>query len=158
MPSLSTELLVLAQSLLAQRAVSDAGRRRAASTAYYALFHRLCALCANQLMGPPASDPLHRRAYRALEHRQVREALARGDDFAAALGADFAKLQDVRHWADYSSATHYNEREVELGKAFTVSEARDCLELAKRAIASIDGLEMRARRRLATQLLVRDRR
>jgi uncharacterized protein (UPF0332 family) len=158
MPSLSRKLLHVAEEIVAPPRLADAFRRRAVSTAYYALFHRFCALCASHLMGQDETADLHRRAYRALEHSQARRALKQSNEFATSLGAAFEELQDIRSWADYSSAPHYNEQSVELGKAFTPGEARACVEKARQAIETINNLDKPARRRLATLLLVRDRR
>ena len=158
--SLSSNLLSLAELLLDDmgRLPTGAARRRAASTAYYALFHRLSSLCATQLMGAPQANSTYWRAYRALEHRPARSALARSDEFRVSLGAVFAELQDIREWADYSCALHHNEKNVELGKSFTTSEAQECVGLARQGIETIDRLDMPAKRRLSTLLLVRDRR
>ena len=158
MPFLAEDFLTLADQLLPSAKRNGAARRRAVSTCYYALFHRLAALCATQLMGKPEATAPHWRAYRALEHRQCRDALTRSDEFRAQIGTPFAKLQDVRQWADYSSAPHFNEEKLELREAFTLSEARECVSLARQTLEAIDALDKPARRRLATLLLVRDRR
>ncbi len=158
MPALSDELMKTAETLLGGVQPGSAARRRAASTAYYALFHRLSALCANRLMGPYDATPLHWRAYRALEHKQVKEALARSDEFKAQFGASFSELQDIRHWADYSVSSHPEDDKAKARKKFGANDARDCLRTAKEAISFIDNLDGAARRRLATLLIVRDRR
>lgn len=158
MASLSHGLLFAAEFLLGGEQKGSATRRRAASTAYYALFHRLSALCASQLMGAPEATPMHWRAYRALEHRQAREALTRSEEFKARIGTAFAELQDIRQWADYSSASHPDEAKAKLRKTFVLGEARDCVARAREAIDLINRLDKTARRRLTTLLLVRDRR
>ena len=158
MASLADEFLAVAEALVEGTNSGDAVSRRVASTSYYALFHRLCGLCADQLLGAVDTAQMRRRAYRALEHRQVRSALNERDEFAAILGAPFEELQDIRHWADYSPTPHWNEQKVKFNKAFTTGDALDCLNKARDAINAIDRLDDPARRRLATLLLVRERR
>ncbi len=158
--ALSNNFLIAAEILLEDVLPTSGARRRAASTAYYALFHRLCELCAWILMGVPDREPTpsYRRAYRALDHGKVREALARSDEFRAQIGAAFLELQDIREWADYSSTPHPNDAQTRLREAFSVEEARASVERAREAIARIDQLDLGATRRLATLLLVRERR
>jgi hypothetical protein len=93
-----------------------------------------------------------------LDHGQIKQALTSSDEFRTSLGAVFVELQDIREWADYSCALHHNEQNAEARKHFTNGEAHECVQLARQAIATIDGLDRPAKRRLATLMLVRDRR
>ena len=108
-------------------------------------------------MGIPEATPIYRRAYRALDHGKVRNALARSDEFKAHIGAAFLELQDLREWADYNTSLHPDDALTMSGEAFSVAEARASVERAREAIAKIDQLDRGATRRLATLLLVQDR-
>ena len=89
---------------------SQANLRRAASSAYYALFHCLAKTCADLLLGgsnAQRGERAWRQAYRALEHRNAKNACRNGaivakfpkeiEDFANL----FVTLQEKRHLADY---------------------------------------------------------
>jgi hypothetical protein len=151
-------MLRVAEILLDGKQPGPAARRRAASTAYYSVFQRLSALCAWCLSGSKVSSPEYRRAYRVLDHKQVRDALSRSAEFNVNLGAPFARLQDIRQWADYNVSTHPDETEAQAGKPFTMGDARKCVIKAREAIEFVDSLDPPSRRRLAVLLIVRDRR
>jgi hypothetical protein len=137
----------------------SAARRRAVSTAYYALFQRLSSLCAQCLARTRVNSELYRRAYRALDHRQIRESLNRAENlFKDNLADEFAELQDARHWADYSVSIHPDEAEAQAGKRLALNDAREYVIMARQAIAFIDALDPPSRQRLAVRLVVRDRR
>lgn len=116
---LHDSLLALANEL--SESEGEAYSRRAVSTAYYALFHRL-AYEAAQLFFPAAEDaPLHAATVRALDHRTMKQVcqwfagmatysrpvnilLADSEvpDAVKAVSRTFTKLQEMRHEADYS--------------------------------------------------------
>lgn len=80
--------------------------RRATSTAYYALFHAVARLCADQLVGLEKGWPLATPIYRSLEHRRARDTLTamrkeRPSSAITIVALAFATLQDARHEADY---------------------------------------------------------
>ena len=158
MPMIYEDTLQVADFLLAADQLGGFAHRRAASSAYYALFQRLSLLCAVCLSRSTIASAEYRRAYRALEHRQVRDTLSRSDDFRVTLGAPFGELQDIRQWADYSASSHPDEAEANSGRFFTPSEARGCVDKGRDAIRFIDGLELPMQQRLAVLLVVRDRR
>ena len=81
---------------------------RAASTAYYALFHCLARACADSLAGRSRAvgdRPMWRRVYRALEHRQAKTRCenvpSSFPDEMRKFGQAFAVQQSKRHFADY---------------------------------------------------------
>lgn len=149
----------VAELLLGGVQPGSAARRRAVSTAYYALFQRLSSLCAHCLSQARPNSGEYRRAYRALDHRQVREALSRSETFFKSNLADiFAELQDVRHWADYSVSPHPDEEGAKEGRRFALNDARDYVIKARQAIEFVDSLDPPTRQRLAVLLVVRDRR
>ncbi len=122
--------------------------RRAISTAYYALFHSLCTVCADGLVGWTQVD-LVAQTYRALDHQSARRRLL-GQDIAAIspemrkVGESFDALQEQRHVADYSPPSVLFNRPDALAN---VARARAAIGL----LARLDG---RARTKLAVLLLV----
>ena len=83
---------------------------RAQSAAYYALFHRLCLLCAGSLLGlTPAArqQPKWVKLYRSLRHENARkccQSLGAIRSISVDLAGPaqvFVELQDKRHRADY---------------------------------------------------------
>lgn len=114
----------------------QANKRRAISAAYYALFHALARLVANELIGSAQRHtPRYALIYRSLEHGRLkslcsdllRPALpAKYAPFTpqGGFGADVARvakamvdLQDLRHRADYDPGFRINT-----GPAATVVE------------------------------------
>ena len=113
------DLIRIAESLASGRAGNLVGRPRqaelcrAVSAAYYALFHTLANSCADLLVGTRAanrSDQAWRQAYRSIEHghvksqctdRRKRPILRRFPAEIQAFAAQFVKMQNQRHLADY---------------------------------------------------------
>jgi hypothetical protein len=104
-----TALLGAARKLLAgEPAAWD--KRRAISTAYYALFHFLSLKCADGFVGS-ANDGFsraRRQAYRSLDHGAVKAASVEANDPARGFpegivrfASAFRQLQELRHAADY---------------------------------------------------------
>lgn len=133
-------------------ALRQVALRRAVSGAYYAVFHALCAVCADEMVGWSQTgtlDPI----YRTLDHRTVRKRLAGAKAAAIAdalprIGASFANLQDHRHNADYEPPKRlYSPRQVRL----LVDEAQAAIDL-------IEALEPRGQRlKLAVLLIAHER-
>lgn len=116
---LADDLLEHASRLIAAPAASEIEYRRAVSASYYAVFHLISAAVAAQV-SPLEPDGLRGRCQRALEHRPMKNAMARflTPDSAKELSAEvaipccyssdiatiakaFGELQDERHLADY---------------------------------------------------------
>ena len=126
---------------------------RAASTAYYALFHCLARTCADSLAGRSraiGNRPLWLRVYRALEHRQARARCENVPpwfpDEMRLFGRTFANLQGKRHFADY-------DPDYPITKAGVVADIND-------ARAAIDGFLARPasdRRDFAIHVLMKVR-
>lgn len=148
--SLVHDFLELAEETIAR----DQGRprqvslRRAVSDAYYALFHAVCFVCADELVGWRRPWDYVEPIYRSLDHGEVRKRV--GGDTVRTLGQDVARigailieLQDRRHEADYAP------RPFSLNKAGTaalVSQAREAVRL-------IEDLPAPIRLRLAVVLV-----
>lgn len=146
--ALHDELLELAIALSLSE--SEASARRSASTAYYALFHRMASEAA-QLFFPQFSDAaLRAETVRALDHRTMRQVCqwfwgsatynkpvrrllgdAEIPKSLKELSRAFIRLQEVRHEADYNtsgeiSSVDAREMCAEAQAAFLVlDEARD---------------------------------
>jgi hypothetical protein len=127
--------------------------RRAVSTAYYAMFHALCRLCADQLIGGKhEKTPAWQRVYRAMEHKIAKNALLRKEvaDLHPALaifGVTFANLQDKRVAADYDPVSF----------SIYFDETNSLVDQADSAIKSLYGVDDDIKRNLATILLIRVR-
>ena len=148
-------LLLAAEDLCRRtaRRPRDAFMRRAVSTAYYAVFHALARMCADQLIGGSnAKTTAWGRTYRALDHRAAKSALqgeeaASLDPSLAGFGLLFGQLQDRRHQADYDPAPfrHYFDETLAL-----VRQARSAIEI-------LNSLPAETRRTLATLVLFKTR-
>jgi hypothetical protein len=156
MDGLHHETLEVAESLLLGTSLSRAAVRRAVSSAYYSLFQRLSSLCASRLSGALTQSEEYLRLYRALDHRQARAALNKSA-FRAELGVRFEQLQDLRHWADYSVASHPDPDASDAGRGFSATDAALYLAKAREAIQFVDALDDAAQLKLAVLLVVRER-
>jgi hypothetical protein len=125
--------------------------RRAISSAYYALFHALAALCANRLVGFSKPWDAYVPIYRTLDHARAKDifrriSVNRGPEIAS-IGQTFILLQERRHTADYDPSPF----------PFNRKETLDLVEQARLAIARIEGLSDGERLFVATQLISRPR-
>ncbi len=128
----------------------QASLRRAISTAYYAIFHALAYLCADELVGWAKPWEVFTPIYRSLEHGRAKETFKRisgrhGAD--AVIGQTFILLQERRHAADYDPSPF----------PFGRAETLDLIEQARQAIARIAMLTDEERLLVATQLIARTR-
>jgi len=134
--------------LRGSRHVQQAALRRAISTAYYAVFHSLCTVCADGLVGWSRAD-LVPSVYRALDHAAARRRLI-GQDIAAIsrdmaqIGTLFETLQEQRHVADYAPPSILVTR----------PDALALVAQARTAVGLLGRLDARTRTKLAVLLLV----
>ena len=144
----------------AARALAESGHtpptqarlRRAASTAYYAMFHCLAASAADLFIGTERSPAWH-RTYRALEHGRARSACRQAQtmpelpveirDFTKA----FVELQMARQEADYALDT----------APYRTSDVLGYIVSAERAISRFEQAAAEARRAFAAHMLFRQR-
>jgi uncharacterized protein (UPF0332 family) len=145
----------------ARRRLAKTGRRtryvdirRSISDAYYALFHALAQTCADELIGGnKRSTDAWLRVYRAIEHKQAKNALQRATRIAGAeaeliaFASTFSRMQEHRHDADY------NPRPPSFGR----EDALALIDEAERAIALLDTLDLFRKRSLATEVLLKER-
>lgn len=144
--------LLDAAEQLGKTAHSSAFKRRAVSTAYYAVFHALAKSCADVLMpiAKPASE--YERVYRAPAHATVKDILGgarlREHPVLGPIGALVAVLHSERERADYLPPM--------LG-LFSSRETRRLVRQARSAVTKIEALDEGDRRTLATELLFKKR-
>ena len=148
-------LLEAADNLVDQRPRSSAFKRRAVSTAYYAVFHTLAKLCADSLLASPYRDrtsPAYERIYRALNHGSLKstfsEKAVKDHEKLRRIGDSVVRLQSERHKADYSPP---------IKNVFSLDDAKRIIAEARAAITEIDSLSVEDRLTLATFLLFKVR-
>ena len=125
--------------------------RRAVSTAYYAMFHALCASNADTLVGQSPPGPhsdLWIETYRALQHRTAKNRLASyiqlvQDPAMRDFGQLFGTMQQQRISADYNPRAR-----------FIRSEVVASIDRTEAAINAFYNTPAPTRRRLAIYLLV----
>ena len=146
-------LLEAAEDLLRRRGKSSAARRRAVSTAYYAVFHRLAKLGAETIVvGASVDSPEYLRVYRALQHGAAKQAFAdkelKANVTVKTIGETFAQLQSSREKADYYPP---------LQTLFSIDECEELIGQARKACETIDNLTEVERRLIVTLLLFKAR-
>ena len=146
-------LLALAEELAENSGKSLTLRRRAVSTAYYAVFHALAKLCAHELLGDRIDlrSQEYIRVYRSLEHGTLKTAfnappLNRVVTLQK-IGSSVVELQSERIRSDYLPPQ----------SLYTRDQCRDLVESAKSAIGAIAALSQGDRRSLAVSLLFKNR-
>jgi len=102
-------LLDLADQMVREGFESSATRRRAVSTAYYAVFHALAKSCASILLRSiDKHSDIYERVYRALDHGPLKNAFMTKDgplkyrQTLRDIGELVIQLQSERHRADYT--------------------------------------------------------
>jgi hypothetical protein len=146
--------LALAEELATSPEKSLTLKRGAVSTAYYAVFHALAQLCANELLGlrsGGARSEEYERVYRSLEHgtlkRAFREEPLRQVSALERIGNRVAELQSERIRSDYLPSR----------ALYTRDQCLDLVRSAQSAVRSIGALAASDRRTLAIYLLFKNR-
>ena len=146
-----SRLLDAADLLLEKGRRSGAFRRRAVSTAYYAVFHCLAKCSAGALLFEEDTDE-YVRVYRSLDHGPLKNAFATGvlkeRETFLEIGSIVILLQSERHKADYLPPT---------SGAFGISHVRELVDQARNVVAAIEQLSPEDRRTLAAHLLFKNR-
>jgi uncharacterized protein (UPF0332 family) len=154
MPTMVARLLDVADQMAREGARSSALRRRAVSTAYYAVFHALAKSCAGILLPSVDRDSeMYQRVYRALDHGPLRTAFAttgplKDRETLQKIGELVVQLQSERHHADYMPPKK---------GLFSRSKAETLIGKARRAVTEIERLSDQNRVALATWLLFKSR-
>jgi hypothetical protein len=150
-------MLDLADKLATEEGLrSSAVRRRAVSTAYYAVFHAVAKICADCLLQQSeigrASEE-YARVYRALEHGALKDRFAqeksplRSRQSLRRVGELIVPLRSARLIADYAPP---------INSIFTPSQGREFVVQARKAVAELNALGDEDRRILATWLLFKN--
>ncbi|MDM9647043.1 hypothetical protein [Rhizobium sp. S163] len=152
-PSMVDRLLGSCDDLLRSKKNSAAYRRRAVSTAYYAVFHALAKLCAETLVpGAKHDGEDYARVYKALDHGPLRnvfkQAPLKDHGSIRDFGPIIVTLQAERHRADYSPPDR---------NMFDVSEVEEIIRQARFVIEELSKLNRDDRRLLVTSLLFKER-
>ncbi|MCC6737019.1 MAG: hypothetical protein IT534_12945 [Bauldia sp.] len=153
---MASSLIDAADALLQEGGRSVVFRRRAVSTAYYAVFHALAKLTADYVTRSAGRSTMeYERAYRAMAHTALRSAFANAPlvehPRVREIGQIVVRLQAERERADYLPP----------GAApFPTDVVRILLDRARDAVAAIESLRLsdESVRLLAVTLLFRDRR
>lgn len=154
MATMVERLLDIAAEMIARHPGSSAARRRAVSTAYYAAFHSLAQLCADELLPEAEISSLdYERVYRALEHGvlktafQVEKSPLRQRRSLRQIGELIVPLRSERFKADYLPPRP---------GVFTRTKAEDLVDQARSVVKELAKLKPDDRRSLATHLLFKD--
>ena len=119
-------------------------RRRAISSAYYAVFQAVCFIFTDAVLGWGSEPELVEPVFRSVDHATARKKLAASaDDSLSQLGVLLALLQAKRHDADYLPPKHNPSQ----------AEALEVVEQARVAIAMVENLDRRQRRLVAVALI-----
>ena len=127
--------------------------RCAVSLTYYALFHWLANSAADAFAGvAKQGDWSWARAYRGLDHRQVREQCRRGRiprSLSPAIhrfATELAAMQGRRHQADYAPDVRFSK-----------ADALEHIETATDILAAIEAAAPTEKRALAIHILFKER-
>ena len=151
----AAKLLEAAELLLERGRRSSAFRRRAVSTAYYAVFHAVDKVCSDYVTrSAKRSSDAYLRTYRALDHGWLKNAFNHAplSDNAklSLIGKTIEVLQTERHRADYLPP---------IAGVFTFNRANELVSMAREAVSEIESLKPRNAdcRTLALSLLFKER-
>jgi uncharacterized protein (UPF0332 family) len=151
--TMAERLLWLAQETGRMGAHSLTLKHRAVSDAYYAVFHAIAALCANELLPgeKPATSKAYERVYRALEHSSLKSEFNKSPlrDYQRLreVGVIVMELQRERHNADYMPTR----------RLYTVHSCNEIIKSAETAMNLLKALSEEERRVLAVTLLFKNR-
>jgi hypothetical protein len=154
MATMVERFLDIAEQLIASNPRSSAARRRTVSTAYYAAFHSLAQLCADELLPDVEAGSLdYERVYRALEHGTLKTAFRveqsplRQRPSLRQIGDLIVPLRTERFRADYLPP---------MPGVFTRTKAEELIAQARSLVRQLEALGTVDRRSLATYLLFKD--
>lgn len=150
--SMSQSLLRLADETARNGAQNAAFKRRAVSTAYYAVFHSIAELCAREMLGGARADSYEfERVYRSLEHGSLKSFFNTPPLSANAqlrpIGMLVAQLQSERHRSDY----------LPMRRLYSSKTCAQHLASAKLAVALLEALGKEDRKTLAVTLIFKNR-
>lgn len=131
----------------------QADLKRAVSASYYAIFHAICQMNADALIGTGAvrADKAWAQVYRAIDHGQAKKRCKSAQDknfpvVLKNLAEAFINLQEHRHRADYDPFIIYKR-----------SEVLNFVSVARTAVSGITAANIRDRRAFAAFILLTQR-
>lgn len=153
MATMVERMLELSEKLIDDRPRSAAFRRRAVSTSYYALFHQICKICADEIASDhPRSSEEYVRVYRFLDHGLVKAFFQNSrlneNERIRKIGESFVQLQNSRIRVDYWPP---------IKSEFPVAEVRDLIAAARGAVIELGSLAAPDRQALVVHLLVKEK-
>lgn len=159
------DLLTLAHTLAHQSPSNDAVLRRAISTAYYALFHTILVMAADELIGSAHRvTAAYGLVYRGFAHARMKtvcEGINKnqlGPKYAQALHCQIVH-QDIRDFADLFVGLQQRRHDADYNPHFTavVSDAISAHDDAQTAIQALTGAPALARKDVLALLLLEAR-
>ncbi len=123
------------------------------STAYYAVFHALAELCADELLGVESGRRSNEyvRIYRSLEHGTLKTA------FGAAPLSSVGALQKIGNRVVRLQSERIRSDYLPQQSLYTTDQSLDLVKSARSAVGSIAELSQGDRRSLAVHLLFKSR-
>jgi hypothetical protein len=129
---------------------TEADNRRAASTAYFALFHAICQEAVTCLAVERGGDNFGTQelVYRALDHGSAKRACEKLERThpLASVATTFVDLQDLRHDADYAP-----------GNAFLLMDVGSLVIRSSRAIDALVAAQPDVRPSFVLKLVIKKR-
>jgi hypothetical protein len=150
MTAMVLQMLDQATELIERNPGSSAAKRRAVSGAYYAAFHAVMQLCADEILpGSDAASAEFERVYRQIDHGPLKQAFVsdgplKRNTALRQIGDDIIRLQDARKLADYAPPRP---------NVVTLAKAREHVERAREILSRLASLTAQDRRTLALNLL-----
>lgn len=146
-------LLALAEDLTMDGAHSLTLKRRAVSTAYYAVFHALARLCADELLRGETDNQSDEfiKVYRALDHGSLKTA------FKSAPLKDISEIQKIGNRVVELQSERIRSDYLPSQRLYTKHQCLDLIRSAKIAVSAIDALPANHRRVLAVHLIFKNR-
>ena len=150
---LARHLLKTADGLLSETATQTMGRR-AVSTAYYAVFHALAHICAEQLLTNETNTESddYVKVYRALDHGSMKNAFKGAPlkelESIQSIGNRTVELQSERVLADYMPHK---------SRMYTRQQCLDLVQSARLTVEAIGRLHEADKRALAVNLIFKNR-
>jgi len=133
--TMATRMIEAAELLLRDGSASSAFRRRAVSTAYYAVFHALARQCADFPRSAPRRSEEYERVYRALEHGPLKQAFLQSplkdNRLLSKIGQSVVRLQAERFKADYMPP---------ITGLFSSAQAEELVGLGRETVKEIEAL------------------
>ncbi|MCJ2135732.1 hypothetical protein MKK69_17005 [Methylobacterium sp. J-026] len=155
MTAMVAQMLGQAADLIERFPGSSAAKRRTVSTAYYAAFHAIMQLCADEILpGSDSNSAEFERVYRQIDHGPLKQAFVSDgplkiNQALRQIGDDIVPLQNARKLADYAPPRP---------NVFTSAKAREHVDRAGDLVTRLQTLTPQDRRTLALHLLFPPRR